>query len=151
MNVARPGSDTDYAPSGRRARASGVMVLAFTLVLVFVSCGGDDRATSEATTTSPPESVEPSNPGSGSISLERLWDGLDNPVALLSPANDHRIFVVEQVGLVLVAPDPGGDLQTWLDLTDDVGAGDAEQGLLGLAFHPEFASNGRVYANFTDG
>lgn len=150
MNLVKPSTDSDYAPSRRGVRISGLMVLAFTLFLVSVSCGGDGGATSEATTTSPPQSVDPSNPGSRSISLERLWDGLENPVALLSPADDDRIFVVEQAGLVLVAPDPGGDLQTWLDLTDDVGTGEAEQGLLGLAFHPEFASNGRVYANFTD-
>jgi glucose/arabinose dehydrogenase len=56
-----------------------------------------------------------------------------------------RVFVVEKAGTIRLL-----DGSLFLDITDRVGAEADEQGLLGLAFHPGFASNGLLYVNYTD-
>src|SRR6185436_6087357 len=83
------------------------------------------------------------------ISLVPLLSGLTNPV-LLTNAKDgsNRRFIVEQVGRILVLQ-PGATTPTlFLDIRSLVAFG-GERGLLGLAFHPRFASNGLFYVNYT--
>ncbi|MCS6912021.1 MAG: PQQ-dependent sugar dehydrogenase [Myxococcales bacterium] len=74
-----------------------------------------------------------------------------NPVEM-RPARDgtRRVFIVEQAGRILVAPEatPGGQATEWLNLTDRVVSG-GETGLLGMAFDPQFRTNGRIYVNYT--
>src|SRR5436190_4135973 len=83
------------------------------------------------------------------ISLEPFASGLSAPV-LVTNAKDgtNRRFIVEQPGRIRVIQ-PGSTVPTiFLDITTRVlYAG--ERGLLGLAFHPAFASNGRFYINYT--
>lgn len=85
-----------------------------------------------------------------SIDLERIISGLSAPL-LVTHAGDgsNRLFVVEQGGRVLIFE--GGRLlgPAFLDLSSEIGSG-GEQGLLGLAFHPEFAENGFFFVNYTD-
>ena len=75
----------------------------------------------------------------------------DGPVALVA-AHDgsKRLFVVEQRGVVRVLSD--GKLQEapFLDVRHLLGASGGEQGLLGLAFHPKFKENGRLFIAYTD-
>lgn len=59
-------------------------------------------------------------------------------------AGDSRLFVVEQRGRIKII---GGG--TFLDLSGLVSQTGYERGLLGLAFHPDYASNGRLYVNYT--
>src|SRR5688572_33510611 len=67
--------------------------------------------------------------------------GLAAPVFLTAPANDARLFVLEQAGRIRIIE--GGTLlpAPFLDITSIVGSG-GERGLLGLAFHPRYATNG---------
>ncbi|MFN3693770.1 MAG: PQQ-dependent sugar dehydrogenase, partial [Ignavibacterium sp.] len=62
----------------------------------------------------------------------------------------NRIFVVEQAGRIKVFPNNSSvtATKTFLDITDRVTSG-GETGLLGLAFHPNFESNGYFYVNYT--
>ncbi|HET6923397.1 MAG TPA: PQQ-dependent sugar dehydrogenase [Anaeromyxobacteraceae bacterium] len=70
-------------------------------------------------------------------------------VDLAAPAGDaRRLFLVEQVGRVWLAVDGQRLATPYLDLTGRVASG-GERGLLSLAFHPGFASNGRFYLNYT--
>jgi len=75
--------------------------------------------------------------------------GLDRPV-LVTHAGDGsgRLFVVEQGGLIRVVEDHAVLAAPFLDLSQLVISG-GEQGLLGLAFHPDYASNGFFYVNYT--
>ena len=84
-----------------------------------------------------------------SIVATRLAAGLTSPVFVTAPSgNLNQLFVVEKAGLIkilnlatsVIAPVPFLDLR---DQIDDAG----EQGLLGLAFHPDYASNGLFYVN----
>jgi len=87
------------------------------------------------------------------FSVERIATGLSRPVFLTAPpADTSRVFIVEQrsgsTGRIQLLPLPSGSATTFLSISP-VATG-SEQGLLGLAFHPDFATNGYFYVNFTD-
>lgn len=86
--------------------------------------------------------------GTGVV-LQPVVRGLDRPVYLTAPAGDPRLFIVEQAGLVRIVA--GGALreEPFIDLRDRIRSG-GEQGLLSLAFHPRYATNGRFFVNYTD-
>ena len=72
--------------------------------------------------------------------------GFDQPVALASPPGDARLFVVEQPGTIRILD--GTQVLPFLDISDRIAFG-GEQGLLGLAFHPDFAANQRFFVYYT--
>ena len=82
------------------------------------------------------------------LAVELVADGLDDPVHLTAPAGDARLFVVEQAGRIRVIA--GGALLAapFLDIGSQVLSG-GERGLLSVAFHPDYASNGFFYVNYT--
>lgn len=93
------------------------------------------------------------------FTLEAAFAGLDfsRPVKLVQhPVDDDRWYAVEQGGKIktFLASDPAGTLLTAVDLVASPGInlGDTggEQGLLGLAFDPDFATNGELYITYTD-
>lgn len=74
------------------------------------------------------------------------------PVDLQQPDDgSNRLFVVEQEGIISVFENDSStsDRTTFLDISSQVDDGHNEEGLLGLAFHPEFKSNGYFYVNYT--
>src|SRR5262245_15766634 len=83
------------------------------------------------------------------IRLEPVLAGLDDPV-YVTHARDGtgRLFVVEQPGRIKVVPAAGATPVVFLDIRSRVLSG-GEQGLLGLAFHPRYATNGRFFVNYT--
>lgn len=83
------------------------------------------------------------------LGVKVLLSGLDRPVRLVSPPGDARLFVVEQVGRIRVYDRDGGDRGVFLDLSGETVAG-GERGLLGLAFPPGYADDGRFYVDYTD-
>jgi glucose/arabinose dehydrogenase len=100
-----------------------------------------------------PAVMLPSNPA---IQLVKVAGGLADPLIVASPPDDSgRLFVVERVGRVRIInkdgtllPEPFLDLST-TPLTG-VDAHFIEQGMLGLAFHPNYKANGRFYVAYTD-
>ncbi len=85
--------------------------------------------------------------------LENAFPNLsfDNPLFVThSDDGTNRIFVVEQNGIIKVhANSPSAtDAKTYLNITDRVSSG-GEMGLLGLAFHPYYETNGYFYVNYT--
>jgi len=78
----------------------------------------------------------------------RVAQGLTAPLFVTHAPGDHdRIFIVEQGGKIKVLR--GGVVlsQPFLDLSEDVAAS-GEMGLLGLAFHPDYTTNGHFYVNY---
>ena len=96
-----------------------------------------------------PRSASPPRDSAPGIRLTRVVTGLESPVYLTAPAGDGRLFVVEQRGRIRIVE--GGKLVTapFLDITGRVSFG-GERGLLSMAFHPQYASNGLFYVNYTD-
>ncbi|MDX2176076.1 MAG: PQQ-dependent sugar dehydrogenase [Candidatus Sumerlaeia bacterium] len=99
--------------------------------------------------------IEDLPPVSGSISLQSVpvaGVSIGTPVDI-KHANDgsNRVFIVDQAGRIVVydADDPTRTASLFLDIDARVTSG-GERGLLGLAFHPDYASNGRFFVNYTN-
>ena len=92
--------------------------------------------------------------GSSTITALRVASGLSSPVFAASPPGDpDRLFIVEQhSGRIRILDLANGQLNgdSFLDLPDSSLAGGGEQGLLGLAFHPNYAANGQFYVKLTN-
>jgi glucose/arabinose dehydrogenase len=91
------------------------------------------------------------DPETFDIGLELVAEGFAEPL-FVTDANDDsgRLFVVEKGGTIRIL-DGGAAVETpFLDITDRVGSSGYEQGLLGLAFAPDYASSGLFYVNYTD-
>jgi glucose/arabinose dehydrogenase len=83
------------------------------------------------------------------IELELFLDGLSNPVYLTHAGDgSDRLFVVEQPGTIRVYEQGALKAQPFLDIRDRVRFG-GERGLLSVAFHPQYAENGRFFVNYT--
>jgi glucose/arabinose dehydrogenase len=84
------------------------------------------------------------------LSLDVVASGLSQPLFVDAPAGDPRLFVVEKGGRIKVLA--GGQVLAtpFLDLSGLVST-DGERGLLGMAFHPGYAANGRFFVHYTDG
>ena len=109
--------------------------------------GLDTRPTNATCTAWP-------RPSAGSdISLSRFTSlSFDTPLALLqSPADDTRWFVVQQGGIVkqFSGGNPAASTD-FIDITPRVRSG-GEMGLLGMAFHPNFPTDNRVFLSYTTG
>ena len=94
---------------------------------------------------------DPATPGSRlPIELEVVASGLDAPLHLTAPPGDERrLFIVERGGRIRIVRD-GVLLPTpFLDIGGRVSSG-GEQGLLGMAFHPDYEANGFFYVDYTD-
>ncbi len=88
-------------------------------------------------------------PGPGSLVLQLRASGLSNPV-FVTTARDStgRLFIVEQTGRIRIYQ--SGNLLAMPFLSIAGLAGGHEQGLLGLAFHPSYPSNRKLYVNLTN-
>lgn len=83
------------------------------------------------------------------LALETVATGFDNPVFVTSPPRDARLFVVEQTGRIRIIANGATLAQPFLDIRSRITRG-GEQGLLSMAFHPSYATNGFFYIDFTD-
>jgi glucose/arabinose dehydrogenase len=92
----------------------------------------------------------PLTAASWEIGLAEVAAGLDRPAAL-SHAGDGsgRLFVTEKVGRIRIVDGAGLRPQPFLDITGRVLANHLERGLTGLAFHPDYETNGRFYVAYT--
>jgi glucose/arabinose dehydrogenase len=84
------------------------------------------------------------------IDLVPVAEGFEQPVFVTAaPGEPEQLYVVEQVGRVRVMDTAGNKSdELFLDITAAVETG-GERGLLGLAFHPAYADNGRFFVNYT--
>lgn len=84
----------------------------------------------------------------GTIGLQSFAMGFASPVDI-AHCGDSRLFVVEQDGLIKILNANGTTNPTpFLNITGLTNQS-GEQGLLGLAFHPNYATNGYFYVNYT--
>lgn len=83
------------------------------------------------------------------ISLEPFATNLKDPVGIVN-AGDNRLFVLERHGIIrIVRPDGTVEATPFLNITTRVDSSHTEKGLLGLAFDPNYATNGFFYVNYT--
>lgn len=83
------------------------------------------------------------------LRLSEVASGLKNPLYLTSPPGDPRLFIVEQAGRIRIVEKGKLLAAPFLDIAGKIKSG-GEQGLLSVAFHPDYADNGFLYVNYTD-
>jgi glucose/arabinose dehydrogenase len=118
-----------------------LLLFSTSLILLVSGCGGNGNGS--FTTTPPPPS------GTPSIAVSPFVSGLTNPVDFQIPDDGSgRIFIVQQSGTIRIIS--GGSLlgSPFLDISSKVNFDGGEQGLLGLAFHPNYSSNRRFYVDY---
>ena len=149
----RPTPPTNLRPSHTRGirhwtRSHAPRIRAFApgLVLTATLACGDGMT---GPRTRPGNGSENGNGEPQAVRLAEVASGLSSPVHLAVPPGDARLFVVEQPGRIRIIQN-GVLLPTpFLDIVAKVGSG-GERGLLSVAFHPGYASNGHFYVNYTD-
>lgn len=92
-------------------------------------------------------------PAPYTMRLQTFLTGLSRPILIRSvPDNTKRLFIVQQSGLIRVLQPGSTTPTTFLDLSSRIvipGSTGDERGLLGMTFHPQFASNGKFYVDYT--
>lgn len=96
-----------------------------------------------------PEPQEPLPAGEADVTLAPVANGLSFPLLLTAPPGDQRLFIVEKGGRIRIVANGALLEQPFLDISASVSRG-SEQGLLGLAFSPAYATDGRFFINYTD-
>ena len=147
------------APAVRRAVALGVAASVAAVSLASagtpqpsVAPGGEGVATRAVATGAEPAGAPAAfDPSAIKLYFSRVTTNTFSKPVLVTHAGDDsgRLFIVEQTGRVRVVTREGRLLSSpFIDLSASVSKG-SEQGLLGLAFHPGFRTNRKVYVNFT--
>ncbi|HEX8084592.1 MAG TPA: PQQ-dependent sugar dehydrogenase [Solirubrobacteraceae bacterium] len=121
--------------------------------LALLGCGGgSDGGSSTPAAASSPSSSSPEArdaQADGPVRLRRIGS-FANPLFVTAPPGDRRrIFVVEQGGRIRVIRGGRTLRRPFLDVSAQIVSG-GEQGLLGLAFAPDYARSRRFYVNFTN-
>ena len=85
------------------------------------------------------------------VELELVAELPAPPLVITAPEGDQRLYVAQRNGVVTVVQ-PSGAVRSepFLDLSDRVNSNGVEQGLLGMAFHPQYGENGRFFVYYTD-
>ncbi len=98
-----------------------------------------------------PPTVSPTPPAA-TLGLSLLVSGLSQPTEL-THAGDARLFVTQKPGQIVIIENESLLPTAFLNISSRVtaGGGNAETGLLGLTFHPDYATNGYFYVNYTTG
>ena len=110
--------------------------------------GIDDGAVND-TASAGPASTTPPRPLLG-LAADELATGFDQPVLVLAVPGTDDLVVVEREGIAKLVSD--GDVvdRAFLDVRELLLSSSIEQGLLGLAFHPDYERNRRLFAYWTD-
>jgi glucose/arabinose dehydrogenase len=149
-----------------RTLVAGPLVLVLMVLLGgqgFMTPAAQDRAAFAAQDATP-EAVIAGGPGGGaalpdgtlpgnpSIQLVKVADGLIDPINVAAPNDGSgRVYIVERVGHIRILEQDGTLVEEpFLDIAEDVKIDFLEQGLLGLAFHPDYQNNGRFYVMYAD-
>lgn len=121
----------------RNAFGQGLLLL---IVATLAACGPSAEA------ETPPQAP----PDAPSVRLEEVASGLERPTSVVHAGDgSSRLFIVEQSGYVRILQDGSRIEAPFLDVSGAISS-EGEQGLLGLAFHPQYAENGRLFVNYTD-
>jgi glucose/arabinose dehydrogenase len=133
---------------------------AAVVIAIAVGCGGSDEpSTPEPPPPSPPPAGDggrevpapPVGAGTGGVRLKQIGE-FEQPLYLTQPSGgdpDH-LYVVERCGRIVRVPTDGSEGETFLDVSGLITCEATEQGLLSVAFAPEYERSGLLYVDYTD-
>ncbi len=136
----------------RSPRRVLALIAGAAAVLAVAACGGGSGeaqadTTAAADTAAPAPAQEAATAG---VRLARVRGGLGDALFITgAPGQPGRLFVVQQGGRIRILQNGRLLGRPFLDVSRLIAAG-GEQGLLGLAFHPDYARNGRFYVDYTN-
>ena len=118
-------------------------------MISYQACSGPVALLALLGCSSPPGTAPPAATDSLRL-VPVVTSGLSSPVYLTAPTGDTaRLFVVEQSGQIRIVQHGQLLPAAFLDIHTRLVSG-GEQGLLSVAFHPNYATNGYLYVNYTD-
>ncbi|MBL4636502.1 MAG: PQQ-dependent sugar dehydrogenase [Kofleriaceae bacterium] len=124
------------------------------LTLSMLGCGDNTAATDAGPETMVDARILPplvceAQSGEVTLALKKLPIEVEKPIVVNSPPGDDRLFIMEnQRGRILIYRDGQLEAEPFINLEGQI-ADRFEQGLLGLAFHPNHVENRKVYVSFT--
>jgi glucose/arabinose dehydrogenase len=139
----RRSDPTRHRQAGGASASRLVVVVASAIALLTSACG---QIVENAPARAAPERI-----GQGRLQLLLVTDALVMPTAMgAMPGDPDTLFVTERQGRLRKIVNGLLDDEPVLDLTGRVVSAALEQGLLGLAFHPRYPADERVFVNYTD-
>jgi glucose/arabinose dehydrogenase len=125
-----------------RAAVGAALVASLLTGAALIGCGDEDEPATTATggTTTAAQA-------GGGVKLEKIGD-FDEPLYVTQPAGSQDLYVVERAGVVKIVRDGKTLPDPFLDISDQVST-EVEQGLLSIAFAPDYGDSGLVYAYYT--
>ncbi|MGH2990228.1 MAG: PQQ-dependent sugar dehydrogenase [Solirubrobacterales bacterium] len=133
----------------------GLVVLLAAAAAIAPGCGDDDEPTTTEAQTAPPREdrngtdTPPVGDGRGGVRLAEVGE-FEQPLYVAQPPGEGEdLYVVEKTGRIILVDDGKPLGEPFLDLGGEVSTG-SEQGLLSVAFAPDYSDSGRLYVNFTD-
>jgi len=126
------------------------LLAASVAALLIAGCGGDDEDSTQPTSPVPTNTAaqpEPTPTGGGKVSLEKIGD-FDQPTYIAQAPGTDDLYVVERDGRLRIVRSGEALSDPALDISDQVVA-EGEQGLLSVAFPPDFQTSLRLYLYFT--
>jgi glucose/arabinose dehydrogenase len=148
LSLAACSNGQDTPPPSTPAPTTATAVLPTSTVMPATSSPTEIPATTAAPATQPPPSAT-TFPDPSAYDWQMVVSGLERPDNLQADGSG-RLFVIEKAGRIRIIQDGQLLSQPFLDITDRVGSSGNEQGLLGLAFHPQYSQNGQFFVNYTD-
>jgi glucose/arabinose dehydrogenase len=144
----------------RGCRRRGSLVALLIAAMIAVACGGGhaDSATassaSSSSTSSSPAAPAQATSGTAAkakrgVKLVRIGNFNAPTYAVGPPGDTHRLFVVQKAGQIMVVVNGHTQPRPFLDIHTLVTSGGTEQGLLSLAFAPDYQHSGRFYVAYT--
>jgi glucose/arabinose dehydrogenase len=144
------------APMPAARRALACLLAAATIA----GCGLSASPTPPAATATAPTPSQPRasgtpgpsrfDPARVAVDVQPVTPIPGHPLAVVAPGDGTtRLFVVDQTGGIWIVADGKRQATAFLDIGSKVSKG-GEQGLLGLAFHPDYPRNPRFYTDYTD-
>ena len=128
----------------RRSLPTALFLAAVTAAAALIVAVGPHPGAVDAETRSARVAAPPA------VDLQTVPGSFDQPLYLTAPPGDAtRLFVVEKTGRIRIVKNGAVVARPFLDLSGSVST-DGERGLLSMAFHPRYSSNGRFYVDYTN-
>ena len=111
---------------------------------------GSSPAASGSPPPAPGSAATSFDPSRITVGFDEIAGGLEDPLAITNAGDGSgRLFIAEQSGSIRIVRDGALAAAPFLDISDRISAG-GERGLLGVAFHPDFPDDPRVFVDYTD-
>jgi glucose/arabinose dehydrogenase len=134
---------------------AGVWMFAlFSLLFLIPGCKKELRPSGLEKAGLEQESKSSKLPGNKAVDIQLIAESFTSPIGLVAaPDNSKRLFVIDQIGKIWVIDAAGHTLSApFIDISSKIVTlmpGYDERGLLGLAFHPDYTTNGKFYLFYT--